>query len=595
MADRKYTKRTKAPERIPEIKIQYSDTGKDFSGKITEAEQVADFIRSLFADNTIEVQEQFIVLYLNRVNKIKGYYRHTVGGISNTILDRRLVLSIALKTLSVGVIIAHNHPSGEARPSEADKAVTKALYKAAEQMDIKLLDHVIITTDGYYSFQENGLLGTELKSMQGMRNKAEESGMSANKVERYSEDVKIIRRFKGLIGKEKTARQVLITYKYIQKAIQEKAVRKASPLAPLLQQINNKMLHLCREMVKKKLTTVIIKVDSSFQKQLNETAEDYEIYPSIKFLRQYINMQGEVPTVQRVNNLIKQMQNAAKAGKISKEDPYVEELNMVYKALNNFAAGKSKSIALVQSELNGIAKKCGCPCSKEVGAIYKTGGKEVRRCKKKTYSDARKGACSYNGGLAGAMTAEELMKVQFDVLPFKGTYGELFGQPEKNFSMMLHGEPGGGKSTFLLKFVKYLTTLGNVLYISSEEYGSTTLNNKIGLYLTPLPRNIIFTGDIDDVDAHPELADFIILDSINDMGMNLKDFKELKEQYPDKAFILVLQHTKSGQFKGGKEWEHEAQIAAEVEDGVITVYKNRYGVKGSWNFFDESPVKDGKR
>lgn len=578
---------------IPEISIHYSNTRKGKFGKMTQSAEVVEFIRSLFADDTIEVQEQFIVLYLDKTNNIKGYYRHTTGGITSTLIDRRLILSIALKTLSISIILAHNHPSGIASPSLADKEMTKIVIKAASDLDIQVLDHVIITTKDYYSFQDNGLMGI-ITSTRGMKNNSavdSETGGS-HKIERYTEDLKIIRRFRSLIGKKKTARQILNTYRYIQKAIQEKAVRKSSPLSGLIQEINNKMLHLCREMARIKAIETNVKInDKNFQKRLDEAVHNYEIYPSIKFLRQYINLQGETPTKKRVDLLIKQMQNAVRTGKLTKDDPYAEEVNRVYKTLNNFSEGKSRSIALTQSELNGIAQKCGCPCNKNLGTIYKTGGKEVRQCKKKTYSDAKKGACSYNGGLAGAMTAEQVKNLKFDLLPFTGTFRELLGKPEKNFSLMIHGEPGGGKSTFLMKFIKYLATLGNVLYVSSEEYLSTTLTENTNLYLNPTPENIIFTHNIYNEDAHVEDADFIILDSVNDMGLNYQSFKALKEQFPDKAFIIVLQHTKNGQFRGGKEWEHLVQIAAEVERGVITVYKNRYGVKSSWNFFDETPVE----
>ena len=83
----------------------------------------------------------------------------STGGITGTVVDIRLLLSVALKTAATGIIIAHNHPSGNLKPSEADKELTNKIKKASEYMDIKLLDHLIIVPEGkYLCFTEDGLL-----------------------------------------------------------------------------------------------------------------------------------------------------------------------------------------------------------------------------------------------------------------------------------------------------------------------------------------------------------------------------------------------------------------------------------------------------
>ena len=83
----------------------------------------------------------------------------STGGITGTVVDIRLLLSVALKTAATGIILAHNHPSGNLKPSEADKELTSKIKKASEYMDIKLLDHLIIAPEGkYLSFREDGLL-----------------------------------------------------------------------------------------------------------------------------------------------------------------------------------------------------------------------------------------------------------------------------------------------------------------------------------------------------------------------------------------------------------------------------------------------------
>lgn len=146
---------------IPELSVSYTRKNKNQFGVVKSSKDAADIIREVFPKDEIELQEQFIVLYLNQSNEIIGYYRHSKGAINATIADPRIILAAALRSLCVSMIIAHNHPSGNLKPSRADEDLTKKIREAAKFMDIRLLDHVIVTKDGYYSFAEEGLLGLE--------------------------------------------------------------------------------------------------------------------------------------------------------------------------------------------------------------------------------------------------------------------------------------------------------------------------------------------------------------------------------------------------------------------------------------------------
>lgn len=147
---------------IPEVKLRLNRSSrKKLFGKISDSTSVAEFIRKIYKRGEIELQEQFIVLYLDRANNIIGYYRHAVGGITGTVADVRIILAAALKSASTSIIIAHNHPSGNLKPSDADIQLTKKIKESANVMDISVLDHVIVTKDGYYSFGDEGLLGFE--------------------------------------------------------------------------------------------------------------------------------------------------------------------------------------------------------------------------------------------------------------------------------------------------------------------------------------------------------------------------------------------------------------------------------------------------
>jgi len=95
---------------------------------------------------------------LNRNNQVIGIYPLSRGGMAGTVVDAKLVFSVALKCNASSIIIAHNHPSGNLNPSEADKVITKKLKKAGSYLDIVLLDHLVITNDGFFSFTDNGLM-----------------------------------------------------------------------------------------------------------------------------------------------------------------------------------------------------------------------------------------------------------------------------------------------------------------------------------------------------------------------------------------------------------------------------------------------------
>ena len=146
--------------KVNEIKISYKEKANiSKSIAITSSEVAGRLLFEHWDKNTIELQETFKILLLNNSNKVKGIYEVSIGGITGTLVDIRILFAVILKSLSVGVILAHNHPSGKLAPSESDKNLTEKIKKAAGFFDVKVLDHLIVTPHGeYYSFSDNGLL-----------------------------------------------------------------------------------------------------------------------------------------------------------------------------------------------------------------------------------------------------------------------------------------------------------------------------------------------------------------------------------------------------------------------------------------------------
>jgi hypothetical protein len=139
--------------RVREIEVTFTGE-RYFFGDIKSTSDAYTFIRDSILSG-IEVQEHFFAIYLNQANHIIGYYHHSTGTINSTPVDIEIVSAVALKTLAKAVIISHNHPSGNLYPSDADKVLTRQLKQALKLFDVYLIDHLIITKNGYYSFAEH--------------------------------------------------------------------------------------------------------------------------------------------------------------------------------------------------------------------------------------------------------------------------------------------------------------------------------------------------------------------------------------------------------------------------------------------------------
>jgi len=142
---------------ISEITINYSPKVKNVDRtKIASSQNVYDLIKSDWPE--LNIRESMKVLFLNRANKVLGIYELSRGGISGTVVDVRLLFAAALKALCSGIILIHNHPSGNLKPSEADIRITNKIKDGGKLLDITLLDHLIITEDNYLSFCDENII-----------------------------------------------------------------------------------------------------------------------------------------------------------------------------------------------------------------------------------------------------------------------------------------------------------------------------------------------------------------------------------------------------------------------------------------------------
>jgi DNA repair protein RadC len=172
-----YNSKNKLPDEMQERMKQYNTDLPEFgltktkSGiprvKIGCSRDSAEYIYKFYGSD-IEIIESFFVLMLNNSNNTVGYVKISTGGITGTLVDIRVLAHYAVQSFAVGVILAHNHPSGTLKPSEADKSLTRKIKNGLELLDIKVLDHIILApklddvaewdTPGYFSFADENLI-----------------------------------------------------------------------------------------------------------------------------------------------------------------------------------------------------------------------------------------------------------------------------------------------------------------------------------------------------------------------------------------------------------------------------------------------------
>lgn len=142
---------------VPEARMTYRSQKYRDRPITRTSTDAADLLRPLFLEE-MEMREAFRVLMLDRGNRAKCIYTASIGGLHGTVVDPKLVFAAALGCLASSVVVAHNHPSGQLRPSEEDIALTRKLVAAGRVLDITVFDHIILTTEGHFSFADSGML-----------------------------------------------------------------------------------------------------------------------------------------------------------------------------------------------------------------------------------------------------------------------------------------------------------------------------------------------------------------------------------------------------------------------------------------------------
>lgn len=683
-----------ADNNVPEIKLQFHTT--EIFGKVSRSTDAAELIRKIISEDTMELQEQAIVLYLNRANNVIGYYRHTTGGVNSTIMDVKLIISTALKSLSSGIIIAHNHPSGNLKPSDQDIAITNSIKKAAQTVDITFMDHIIITKEGYYSFADEGLAGlyqqnneedSTLKIVEDKPNVSEKAGREAAKrliygyvergdsvdqlkrgqtgryspdfaatikgnkiiverlgtkkvdfsfplqsiyneimdelyasgkvveqeskpltkkapikkeapkkktprsepeknktnakpVERIGEEVKLIKRYAIMEGKEKTIDQLLNFLAAVQKPIVEKRIRKTSPFKKEIDYIQTNLVKLTNALrkIKNPIKRIAeIKINPEVLKKFQQIGGSERVRLSVNYVKRYIGIQGKNLTKEKAQRLFDTLTKAVKAKKIFADDPFAKQLQAVYKSLLDFlkVAKKNDTLEIHTEVLNGLnAALDGCNCEEK--------------------EEEEEPLCSKENMFSGTpkqriMNSVDFANLKFDTLGFTGKWKQLIGDPSPGFRAMVSGKPKYGKSYLCVDWAGYLARHhGNTLYVAKEEKLDATLQMKLND--KNVKHRCLDVSDYLPDDLSP--YQFIFLDSVNKLGLTPQQVDGLAEENPGKTIIEICQVTKNGVFRGSNERQHDVDVVIEVPEKGRAIQFGRFNQGGEIAIFEDQEFKE---
>jgi len=374
-------------------------------------------------------------------------------------------------------------------------------------------------------------------------------------VERMPEEIRFIKRFVNLHGKEKTKEDLLRLINSLQKTILEKRIRKTSPYAEQIRYIQDALIKVYNNM-KGKLT---MQIKSETYEEMKAIAAGEKVMPAINFIKRYIGMNGKTGMKEKARQLLAQIDRALDKGTLKDSEPYMAELYQVQKNLQDFISKKQvRTLEIEKTTLNGLQGiLSGCNCG---GSLH--------------------GLEAATAPLPQVMNSMDFAKLQFRTIGLKGKWRDLIGDPSSNFTAMVFGKPKMGKSHLCVDFAGYLARHhGKVLYVAKEEGLDKTLQEK----LDDVKHPDLYVAS--ELPADLSAFDFIFLDSVTRLGLTPEDLRRLKPFNPSKSFIFIFQSTKQGNFRGANDFQHDVDVVIEIPEKGKAVAMGRFNQGGEMEIF----------
>lgn len=390
-------------------------------------------------------------------------------------------------------------------------------------------------------------------------------------VEKLSEEVRFIKRYALMNGKEKSPEQIRAFANSLRKAILEKRIRKNSPYAEQIIYIQDKLINWCNKV----RTAEVVKIDPEVLQEFRDIVATEKIMLSSAYLKRYMNLQGKEIDKEQAERLYTLITKAIDQNKISVSDPYRDRLENALKPLFSFikSARHSDTLKMHRATLNGIISALdGCPCEEEgeIGCLGKKDGEHA-------------------AAPAPHVPQKVISSIEFENLPIEtlglfGKWYDLIGDATPGFIVMIFGKPKLGKTYLAIDLAGFLAFyFGPVLYVTKEEGFSGTFQQKIIEQEAAHPELYIANQIPEDLNPY----EFVFFDSATKLNLVPEDIAWYKQLYPGKTFVYVFQATKDGNFRGSQEFEHDVDVIIEVyELGKARQY-GRFNQGAEMEIFNE--------
>ena len=377
-----------------------------------------------------------------------------------------------------------------------------------------------------------------------------------------------VKSFLLMIGKKKVRKNLQSLLNRINKAADKKEIRKKSIHAEAVKYVAESLVAALNT----DYATFVFKLDKIGSEILEPYMNVKEALPNV-LLRSFYNSQNKKFTKTH-SNLLKRLE------KIENQDnPFSIEISEAIKVLKQ-AQKSNATIKATKPTLRGLAGLC-----KKKSSL--NGFENVSR--KAVMAGAASGAI---GGMIGtvlqqSLSGVELLEVDYETMDLSFDFSKIgLDDMPKNASILVYGKPKHGKSTFALQLANELSKKGSLLYVANEEMMS---DGKPSKSLQDRVKRIGYTHSMrfsKNLNVPLQNFQFIVIDSINALGLDIHAWRDLRNQYPNSFFVLVSQVTKSGVFRGSQEWAHDVDVIVDVKNGKADIM-GRFG-SGEYEIFNQN-------
>lgn len=310
----------------------------------------------------------------------------------------------------------------------------------------------------------------------------------------------------------------------------------------------------------------------------------------IKFFRRFLEMAGKLVMKRELKNFIDDLQQAIHEKQIRKTSVYANEIAFLQSSLVRIYNDMKHKVVIIKLK-NSTLKKLKSIVAKKTKKQKKiTKSKKIQSVSLKGIPEKTAEKIPETAEVKEApqpenhlMSSVDFSKMQFETMGFSKKWRDLIGDPNRGFTAMVFGKPKTGKSYLCIDFAGYLARHhGDTLYVAKEEKLDATLHKKLSDKEVAHPH--LFVSDYLPEDL--TVYDFIFLDSVNKLGLSVKDLEELRKKYPGKSFIFIFQTTKQGVFRGRNEFMHDVDVVIEIPEKGKAVQYGRYNQGGEMGIFD---------